>query len=102
MPDAPSSGAPLARHLRISGKVQGVGYRIAFEQQARTLGLAGWVRNRLDGSVEALVAGEPKAIEAIIIWSHHGPAAAQVEDVAIIDAGDTALEPGKFERLRTA
>lgn len=102
MPDEPSPGATLARHLRICGKVQGVGYRVAFEQQARTLGLAGWVRNRLDGSVEAFVAGAPAAIEAIIAWSHHGPAAAHVEQVAVADGGSTRLEPGKFERLPTA
>lgn len=102
MPDEPSAGASLARCLRICGRVQGVGYRVAFEQQARALGLAGWVRNRLDGSVEALVAGAPEAIEAIITWSRHGPAAAQVEQVTVADAGSTRLEPGRFERLPTA
>lgn len=102
MPDEPSPGAILTRQLRICGMVQGVGYRVAFEQQARALGLAGWVRNRLDGSVEALVAGEPAAIEAIIAWARRGPAAAQVEQVAVADAGTSGLEPGKFERLPTA
>lgn len=102
MPDEPSAGTSLARHLRICGMVQGVGYRVAFEQQARALGLAGWVRNRLDGSVEALVAGAPVAIEAIIAWSRRGPAAAHVEQVTVADAGNTGLAPGKFERLPTA
>lgn len=101
MPDQASRNGTLIRHLRIRGKVQGVGYRIAFEQQARALGLTGWVRNRLDGSVEALVAGEPAAIEAIIAWSQRGPAAAQVDDVDVTDAGDAQVPCATFERRPT-
>jgi acylphosphatase len=56
----------MAKHLRIAGIVQGVGYRASFEAQARALGLSGWVRNRRDGSVEAMVSGDAQAIEKMI------------------------------------
>lgn len=72
---------PIARRLRIHGLVQGVGYRNAMHAEARRLGLAGWVRNRLDGTVEALVAGPPEAIDHIVTWCHHGPPAARVSRV---------------------
>ncbi|NYE60835.1 acylphosphatase [Duganella sp. 1224] len=75
----------MAKRLQITGRVQGVYYRASFEQQAIKLGLRGWVRNRSDGSVEALVDGDTAAIEAIIAWSHRGPPAARVDNVAIED-----------------
>lgn len=70
-----------ARLLRIHGIVQGVGYRNALHAQAHHLGLAGWVRNRSDGTVEALVAGPPSAVDAITEWARHGPPAARVSRV---------------------
>lgn len=75
-----------ARLLRIHGIVQGVGYRNALHAQARQLGLAGWVRNRSDGTVEALVAGPATAIDAIIDWARRGPPAARVSRVDWEDA----------------
>ena len=71
------------RHLAITGLVQGVGYRQSMAREARRLGLGGWVRNRSDGSVEAVVAGDAGAVAAIIHWSRRGPAAASVEHVAV-------------------
>jgi acylphosphatase len=71
------------RNLRITGRVQGVGFRIHMERKARELGVTGWVRNRRDGSVEALVQGAPAAVDAMIAWARRGPASAVVSDVKI-------------------
>ncbi|HJV87846.1 MAG TPA: acylphosphatase [Noviherbaspirillum sp.] len=87
----------MARHLRIIGLVQGVGYRASFERQARALNLSGWVRNRTDGSVEAMVNGSPDAIEKIIAWAGRGPAVAQVREVVVNDADDGDVVDGYFE-----
>lgn len=82
----------MAKHLIITGFVQGVGYRASFETQARALQLRGWVRNRRDGSVEALVRGDEAALEKIIGWSRRGPASAVVSEVKVAEASD-ALAP---------
>ncbi len=67
--------------LRISGIVQGVGFRWSLSSQARRLGLTGWVRNRLDGSVEALVAGPAERVSELFRWAHRGPPSASVDHV---------------------
>jgi len=77
------------RHLVIEGIVQGVGFRYAFQAQAMRLGLSGWVRNRRDGSVEAVVSGTPEAVEAMIAWSRAGPPSARVTRVAVTPADAT-------------
>jgi len=69
--------------LRISGRVQGVGYRAWAIATATRLGLSGWVRNRLDGSVEALVSGDDDTVEAMIALCGDGPYGARVTAVAI-------------------
>jgi acylphosphatase len=74
--------------LRITGKVQGVGYRIWAMRTAASLGLRGWVRNRLDGSVEALVTGAPDAVCAMVKASGKGPPGAQVAQVAAVPDED--------------
>lgn len=79
----------MAKHLLITGLVQGVGYRVAFERQALSLGLRGWVRNRSDGSVEAEVDGDASAVDAIINWSRQGPTAARVDNVAVEDTNNS-------------
>jgi acylphosphatase len=75
----------LTRRLRITGRVQGVGYREAMCDAALRLGVAGWVRNRGDGSVEAAVHGDPQALEAFIAWARRGSRAARVSGVEVSD-----------------
>jgi len=75
-------------HLRITGRVQGVGYRAWALQIASRLGLRGWVRNRRDGSVEALVIGGEAAIDGMIEACRRGPRAATVTDVAVDQTED--------------
>ncbi|MBV8888284.1 MAG: acylphosphatase [Alphaproteobacteria bacterium] len=74
--------------LRISGRVQGVGYRFWAEQTAHRLGLQGWVRNRADGSVEILATGMAANIAALAEACRRGPRAADVEHVAVEPAAD--------------
>jgi acylphosphatase len=75
------------RH-RITGRVQGVGYRIWAERTAAQLGIRGWVRNRSDDTVELLATGNDDAIAALIEACRQGPRAAVVTDIAIEDAED--------------
>jgi len=92
-------GVKLTRHLVISGRVQGVYYRESMRMEAERLSVTGWVRNRRDGAVEAVVHGETDSVEAIIAWAWRGPAAARVDDVAIMEhPGSFAI----FEKLPTA
>ncbi len=91
----------MAKHLRIVGIVQGVGYRAWFQQTARSLHLSGWVRNRMDGSVEAMVAGDTDAIDKIIVWAWCGPAGARVDQVVIADAAESQITDGRFDLLPT-
>jgi acylphosphatase len=67
----------------ISGKVQGVYFRGTAEDEARSRGLTGWVRNTPDGQVEAAFEGEQAAVEAMIAWCHRGPPAARVTGVTV-------------------
>ncbi len=89
----------MAKHLIIRGRVQGVGYRDALRWEAERLGVTGWVRNRRDGTVEAVVAGSADAIAEIVAWAQRGPPAARVTEVATSEAEGTF---GTFEWLPTA
>ena len=93
----------LSRHLVITGRVQGVGYRYALCHEAETRGVTGWVRNCRDGSVEALVQGAPDAVEATIAWARRGPGAARVADVRVGPPGAEFDRPyARFEILPAA
>jgi acylphosphatase len=67
--------------LEIFGRVQGVWFREAMRQEAERLGVTGWVRNRGDGSVEAVLEGSSAAVRELEQWCHHGPPAAHVTKV---------------------
>lgn len=88
----------IGRRLTISGHVQGVGFRYALADEARARKLSGWVRNRRDGSVEAVLAGPEADVEAVIAWAHRGPPAAHVTAVAVEPA---ATDSREFEIVTT-
>ena len=91
----------LQARLTISGRVQGVGYRDWTLATARRLGLAGWVRNRGDGSVEALLVGDDQAVGRMIEACRRGPPAARVDNVDI-EPMDLDVLPEGFTQLPTA
>ena len=99
MSDSPPTGA-ITRHLRITGRVQGVGYRWSMAQAAESLDLHGWVRNRPDGSVEAVVHGPAAPVQSLIAWAQHGPALAKVDGVAVTVLVGEAV-PNGFEQRAT-
>lgn len=88
----------IVRHLRINGLVQGVYYRQSLQEQAQALEVTGWVRNRLDSSVEAVLCGSPQALERLLEWSRTGPPAAVVNEVVVTEAQG---QYSSFERLPT-
>ena len=94
--------SPICRRLVIHGLVQGVGYRWSMVSEAERIGgLAGWVRNRRDGTVEAVAHGEPAAVDALIAWAHNGPAGASVTRVETSEHAEAGpLGPG-FEHRPT-
>ncbi len=91
--------AVKAIEARVTGRVQGVGFRAWAASEARALGLKGWVRNEPDGSVSALVAGETAAVDAMLERLRRGPAAAIVEDVRTHTAEAADMAEG-FRILR--
>ncbi len=91
----------LQARLIVTGRVQGVGYRDWAIAAGRRLGLAGWVRNRGDGSVEALIVGEEQAVGEMIAACRNGPAMARV-DAVDVEPVDLDVLPEGFTRLPTA
>lgn len=96
---AMDGGTVVALRLRIRGRVQGVGYRVSMAREAHRLGVSGWVRNRADGSVEALLRGDGARVQALVDWARRGPPAARVNglemeaaDAGPADAGFTGFE----------
>jgi len=84
----------IARRIIVHGRVQGVGFRFFVVGVAEDLGVAGWVRNRRDGTVEALLQGEEDAVERAIAWARRGPPAARVERVDIAEVPNDATITG--------
>ena len=74
------------KQLRITGKVQGVGFRAAMSREAVKLNVTGWVRNRKDGTVEAVIQGPEKTVTEMLAWVKRGPSGARVDQVEVNDA----------------
>ena len=80
----------IARRLVVHGRVQGVGFRFAMTDAVSDLGVAGWVRNRRDGTVEAWLQGDDAPVERAIAWARRGPASARVDR---LDVDDVTPDP---------
>lgn len=88
---------PQAKRVRVlvSGDVQGVGFRWSARDEASARGVAGWVRNRPDGRVEAVFEGSPEAVDAMVAWCRSGPRWATVSEVDVVEEspqGDTDFQ----------
>ncbi len=84
----------VRRRAVVTGMVQGVGFRWSAREQAHRLGVTGWARNRVDGSVEVEVEGEPASVERMVAWLRSGPPGSEVDAVRVSDAepdGDDAF-----------
>lgn len=88
----------MTKYLMISGRVQGVYFRESLRREAEMRGVCGWVRNRRDGQVEAMLQGDQDAVNAVIAWCRRGPEMARVEHVEI---GEGQGEFTGFERWDT-
>lgn len=80
------------KHLQIFGSVQGVGYRAWTQFTAKNMNLTGWVRNRSDGTVEAVVTGPEKTVTNFVSACYQGPASANVENISVRDGVSEDLE----------
>ncbi|MFF2054070.1 acylphosphatase [Leifsonia sp. NPDC058194] len=76
----------IRRRAIVTGMVQGVGFRWATREQAQALGVAGWARNRADGSVEVEVEGDADAIDRMLAWLRQGPPGSEVHALDVSDA----------------
>ncbi len=105
-PMAGETASPLkCAHLMISGRVQGVSYRVWLQNEARALGVSGWTRNRANGDVEALLSGSPDAVQTLCELCRAGPPAAHVDRILIDEPEPSALDlmgaQGSFNILPT-
>ena len=87
----------IARRIVVSGRVQGVFFRDSCARRARSEGLAGWIRNRADGRVEAWFEGHPQAVENLLTWCRQGPSQAEVTDVAVDEVDPASLNAFRIE-----
>jgi acylphosphatase len=93
----------VTRQIRVRGRVQGVGFRYALRREAERAGVRGWVRNRSDGSVEALIQGEADAVARLVAWARRGPRAARVDALEESDPEPRFTQPCEgFEERPTS
>lgn len=89
---------PASVRVRLTGRVQGVGFRNWTERHAGALGLSGWVRNCADGTVEALFAGPPENVDAMLERALEGPRTARVEAIEVLER-DAGVPAGPFRAI---
>lgn len=82
----------MRRRVVVHGRVQGVFFRDSTQQRAEAAGVAGWVRNCGDGTVEAVFEGNPDAVERLVRWAHEGPRSARVERVEVMEEEPEGLD----------
>ncbi len=99
---ADRSDAPIeTRLVRVHGRVQGIGYREACVRRARELGVTGWVRNRMDDTVEAMLQGSREQLADMCAWLSEGMSAALVEQLEVTEVMPPFARFDRFERLPT-
>lgn len=89
------------RLVRVRGRVQGIGYREACVRRAQALGITGWVRNRVDGSVEVMLQGPPEQLSDMCSWLRDGPPAALVDKLEVTQVQPPLPRFVHFDRLPT-
>jgi acylphosphatase len=99
--DTAGDTALETRHVRVRGRVQGVGYRYACVQIARALGVTGWVRNRIDDSVEAMLQGTPQRVARMCERMRDGVPAARVDDMQVTELPPPFQRFDRFEKRPT-
>jgi acylphosphatase len=99
--DTAGDPALETRHVRVRGRVQGVGYRYACVQLARALGVTGWVRNRVDGSVEAMLQGTPQRVARMCERMRDGVPAARVDDMQVTEVAPPCPRHDRFQKRPT-
>lgn len=88
------------KHLKISGRVQGVGYRHFTRQNAQNLGINGWVKNMRDGTVETVLSGSPKNVETMIKRLQEGPISARVDTIKELESDAVKEDYNRFSVRR--
>ena len=101
MDSCDKGGGFESRLARVRGRVQGVGYRDACVRCARALGITGWVRNRLDGSVEVMLQGSPAQLADMCGWRRNGMPAPLVDSLQVTEIQPPIPRFDHFERLPT-
>ena len=94
-------GMLKTRLVRVHGRVQGIGYREACVHRAHALGVTGWVRNRMDSSVEAMLQGSPEQLADMCAWLSEGMSAAIVDELEVTEVPPPFTRFDRFERLPT-